>query len=144
MDGFRYVIPIEMRFADLDVLGHLNNAKYLTYIEQARIVYVRDVCGWDGNDWGTLGMILARTEIDYKLPIAFEHTVQVHVRVSRLGGKSFDFEYVITRQNGEAVPEIAAHVKTIMVAYDYETDSTIPIPERWRETIIAYEPALQS
>ena len=144
MDGFRYVIPIEVRFADLDVLGHLNNAKYLTYVEQARIVYVRDVCGWDGYDWSTLGMILARTEIDYKLPIAFEHKVKVYIRASRLGGKSFDLEYIITRQTGDNEPEIAAEVKTIMVAYDYAADTTIPVPDTWRENIVAYEPALSS
>jgi len=142
MEPFRYQIPIEVRFADLDVLGHLNNAKYLTYIEQARIVYVRDVCGWDGANWKHLGMILARTEIDYKLPIAFDDAVKAYVRVSRMGGKSFDMEYLVTRQRGETEEEIAATVKTIMVAYDYQQDSSIPIPDSWRERILAYEPAL--
>ncbi|MCA9913950.1 MAG: acyl-CoA thioesterase [Anaerolineae bacterium] len=141
MEGFRYQIPIEVRFADLDVLGHLNNAKYLTYIEQARIVYVRDVCGWEG-DWRELGMILARTEIDYKLPIDFKDKATVYIRVSRLGGKSFDMEYVITRQHGDAAEEIAANVKTVMVAYDYQQDTSIPVPASWRERILAYEPAL--
>lgn len=140
MEGFRYQTPIEVRFADLDALGHLNNAKYLTYIEQARIIYVRDVCGWDG-DWHELGMILARTEIDYKLPIDFKDKARVYIRVSRLGGKSFDMEYIITRQRGE-LEEIAANVKTVMVAYNYEQDISIPVPETWRERILAFEPAL--
>ncbi len=141
MEGFRYQLPMQVRFADLDVLGHLNNAKYLTYIEQARIVYVRDVCGWDG-DWTQLGMILARTEIDYKLPIAFEDQVKAYVRVSRLGGKSFDMEYLVTRQRDGGEEEIAATVKTIMVAYDYRQDTSIAVPDSWRERILAYEPAL--
>jgi acyl-CoA thioester hydrolase len=143
MDGFRYKLPIEVRFADLDVLGHLNNAKYLTYIEQARIVYVRDICGWEGN-WKQLGMILARTEIDYKLPIDFEHQAYAYVRVSRLGSKSFDMEYLVTRQKGATEEEIAATVKTVMVAYDYQQDTSIPVPDSWRERILAYEPALES
>ncbi len=142
MEGYRYQIPIEVRFADLDVLGHLNNAKYLTYAEQARIVYVRDVCGWEG-DWRNLGMILARTEIDYKLPIDFKDKATVYVRVSRLGGKSFDMEYIITRQRDDAEEEIAANIKTVMVAYDYEQDRSIAVPDLWRERILAYEPALQ-
>jgi len=142
LENFRYSLPIEVRFADLDVLGHLNNATYLTYAEQVRIVYVRDVCGWDGGAWSTLGMILARTEIDYKLPIAFEHSVIAYVRISRIGGKSFDMDYVITRQTGDNDPEIAAEIKTIMVAYDYQQDSTIPVPDSWREKITAFEPAL--
>lgn len=139
MDGFRYQIPINVRFADLDVLGHLNNAKYMSYAEQARIMYVRDVCDWQG-DWTTLGMILARQEVDYRLPIAFDDRVQVYIRVSRIGGKSFDFEYLITRQHGDDAPEIAAEIKTIMVAYDYEKDTTIAVPDAWREAIIDYEP----
>lgn len=142
MELFRYQIPIEVRFADLDVLGHLNNAKYLTYIEQARILYVRDVCSWE-RDWTQLGMILARTEIDYKLPIAFEDRVQAYVRVSRLGGKSFDMEYLVTRQRGDTEEEIAATVKTIMVAYDYQQERSVPVPDTWRERILAYEPGLE-
>jgi acyl-CoA thioester hydrolase len=141
LDQFRYVHAMEVRFADLDVLGHLNNAKYLTYAEQARILYVRDVCQWDGN-WRKLGMILARTEIDYKLPIAYEHQSAVYIRVSRLGGKSFDFEYAIMRQAGTTEPEIAATIKTVMVAYNYENDQSVAVPETWRKRILAYEPAL--
>lgn len=142
LENFRYSLPIEVRFADLDAIGHLNNAKYLTYIEQIRIFYVRDVCEWQGGAWNTLGMILARTEIDYKLPIGFDDKVVAYCRVSRIGSKSFDMEYLLTRQNGDTKPEIAAEIKTIMVAYDYANDRTMPVTDAWRERITAYEPAL--
>jgi hypothetical protein len=78
----------------------------------------------------------------YKLPIAFDDSVKVYIRVSRLGSKSFDFNYLITRQQGEADIEIAALSSSVMVAYDYEQEKTIAIPEQWRENILAYEPAL--
>lgn len=143
LENYRYHRSLEVRFADLDALGHLNNAKYLTYIEQARILYVQEVCNWAG-EWRNLGMILARTEIDYRLPIAFEDKVEVYLRVSRIGGKSFDFEYCITRQRGESAPQIAANVKTVMVSYDYEHDVSIPVPQAWREAIIAYEPSFSA
>ncbi|MDQ7027601.1 MAG: acyl-CoA thioesterase [Anaerolineae bacterium] len=142
LEKYRFTLSVTVRFADLDAMGHLNNVTYLTYVEQARIIYVRDVCGWQ-TDWRKLGMILARTEIDYKLPIGFEHQVMVYMRMSRIGGKSFDFDYIITRQKGDNAPEIAAEVKTVMVAYDYETDNTISVPQSWRDNIIAYEPDLQ-
>lgn len=141
LEQYRFQIPVEVRFADLDALGHLNNAKYLTYAEQARIRYVHEVCGW-GGDWARLGMILARTEIDHKLPIAFGDRVQVYVRVGRLGDKSFDMHYVITQQRGEGAVEIAAEIKTIMVTYDYEQDATVQISDQWREAITDFEPAL--
>jgi acyl-CoA thioester hydrolase len=139
---YRYVLSMQVRFADLDVLGHLNNAKYVTYMEQVRVQYFIDVCAWHGK-WEEFGMILARTEIDYALPIFYGDTVNAYVRTSRLGGKSFDFHYVITRQlSPEAEPLIAAQAKTVMVAYDYGADTTIAIPEVWRQKITTYEPAL--
>lgn len=141
LENYRFSCPIAVRFADLDVLGHLNNAKYLTYAEQARILYIREVVGWQGK-WNTLGMILARTEIDYKLPIAFEDTVKAYVCVSRLGGKSFDMTYSLTRQKADNTPQIAAEIKTVMVTYDYNADTTIAIPDSWRQRITAYEPNL--
>lgn len=141
LTAYRYQMPINVRFADLDVLGHLNNAKYLTYIEQVRIMYVRDVCDWHGQ-WHTLGMILARTEIDYKLPIGFDDSVTAYIRVSRLGGKSFDMSYILTRQREAQAVEITAEAKTVMVSYNYEKDQSILIPPTWRERILAYEPEL--
>ena len=103
-----------------------------------------------GANWGGVlslraaDRILARTEIDHKLPIAFGDAVMVYIRTSRLGGKSFDFDYLITRQRGETAAEIAATIKTIMVSYDYQQDSSIPVPQAWREAMLAYEPSLSS
>ena len=140
-NGYRYALPMSVRFADLDAMGHLNNATYLTYIEQARIAYVHDVCGWDGN-WKALGMILARSEIDYRLPVSFGDQVTIYLRVSRIGSKSFDFQAVITAQRADDPAGIAAEAKAVMVAYDYQQNTSIPILATWRERILAYEPAL--
>lgn len=138
-DGYTHVIPMEVRFADLDVLGHLNNAKYATYIEQARIQYVIDVCGFQGL-WNELGMILARIEIDFKAPILYGDSVKIYTRCVRLGGKSFDLDYQITRQS-PAMPEpaVAATSRTVLVAFDYTTQQTIPVPEAWRTAMSQYD-----
>lgn len=142
LENFRYSLPIDVRFADLDALGHLNNAKYLTYAEQIRILYVRDVCERKGGAWESLGMILARTEIDYKLPIDFDDKVLAYCRVSRIGGKSFDMDYLISRKRHDTQEEVAARIKTVMVAYDYSKDTTITVPDDWRVRMTAYEPGL--
>ena len=149
-EGYQHRTPLTVRFADLDTLGHLNHATYLTYMEQARICYVRDVCGWQGfrENWGSLGMILARAEVDYKRPVAFGDAVTVYVRASRLGGKSFDLQYAMYIQHhpqqAENPPQPAAEALTTMVAYDYEAGQTIAIPQAWRESMLAYEPGLSS
>lgn len=144
-DNYRYSTAITVRFADLDALGHLNHATYLTYMEQARICYVRDVCGWQGfrENWASLGMILARAEVDYKKPVAFGDRVTVYTRASRLGGKSFDLHYAMTIQDDADSPALlAAEALTTMVTFDYDSGQTVAIPQTWRDALLAYEPAL--
>ncbi len=141
-EGFHHATQITVRFADLDALGHLNHAKYLTYAEHARIVYIAEVCGWNsqaGDGWKHFGIILARAECDYKLPVAFGDRVTVWTRISRLGGKSFDFEYVLMRHREGEADAICATAKTVMVAYDYIAETTIAIPDEWRQRIQTYE-----
>lgn len=135
---FRFSHPVEIRFADLDALGHVNNAKYFTYMETARLLYFRQVIGWSG-DRGQLGVILARTECDFKLPLRLGDPIQVHARIMRLGNTSFDFEYVIVRETDQVE---AARGVSIQVAYDYGAAKTIPMPEDWRAKMAAYEPGL--
>lgn len=144
-DGYQHRTPMTVRFADLDTLGHLNHATYLTYMEHARICYVRDVCGWQGfrENWASLGMILARAEVDYKRPVTFGDMVTVYTRAIRLGGKSFDLQYALTVQDDADSPaHLAAEAITVMVAYDYDAGQTVPVPQTWRDAMQSYEPDL--
>lgn len=138
-DGYTHKISMPVRFGDLDAMGHLNNAKYATYVEQARIEYVTDVCGFRGL-WNELGMILARIEIDFKAPILYGDVVEIYTRCSRIGSKSFDLEYIVTRQAADQPePQVAANSRTVMVAFDYATQQTMPVPEAWRSAMTAYD-----
>ena len=139
LDGYTHMIPMPVRFGDLDALGHLNNAKYATYIEQARIQYVTDVCGFRGL-WNELGMILARIEIDFKAPILYGDTVEIYTRCTRIGDKSFDLEYAITRQAAkQSVSQVSATSRSVLVAFDYTTQQTMAVPDVWRTAMTAYD-----
>ena len=139
VEGYTHRIPMLVRFGDLDAMGHLNNAKYATYIEQARIQYVTDVCGFRGL-WTELGMILARIEIDFKAPILYGDTVQIYTRCARIGGKSFDLDYVMTRQAAnQPAPQIAATSHSVLVAFDYTAQQTTAVPDSWRTAMTAYD-----
>jgi len=139
LDGYTHIIPMPVRFGDLDALGHLNNAKYATYIEQARIQYVTDVCGFRGL-WNELGMILARIEIDFKAPILYGDTVEIYTRCSRIGSKSFDLDYVITRQAAtQSASQVSATSRSVLVAFDYTTQQTMAVPDSWRTAMTAYD-----
>src|SRR5512133_2916352 len=93
MDEFRFYHPIEVRYGDLDPQGHVNNARYLTYMEQARIHYIRAVGLWDGHSFLDIGIIVADAHLTFKAPILFGQQVQVGARVTRLGNKSLTMEY---------------------------------------------------
>ena len=133
-ENYHHKIQISVRFADLDAMGHLNHAKYLTFMEQARVLYIQQVCEL-ADGWENFGLILANINCDYHQPVAFAETITIYTRCSRLGGKSFDLEYVLVNEKAETV----ATGKTILVSFDYQTNQTVVIPDDWREKITAYE-----
>lgn len=135
LEDFKHSIVITPRFADTDIMGHVNNASYITYIEEARIQYARDVFNWNGEA-SKIGMILAKTQIDYLLPLHIGDTVQVYTRCSRIGRKSFDLSYILVLTKGE---RLVATATTTMVAYDYTREASILVSDSWRERIIDYE-----
>jgi acyl-CoA thioester hydrolase len=119
-----------VRFRDLDALGHVNNAVFLTYIESARIAYLLDLGVASGVE--DLGIIVARVEIDFRSPLELGEEVEITVRASRFGTKSFDLEHEL-RAGGRVVAE----AKTVCVGYDYGSGETVPIPVAWRERLAA-------
>jgi acyl-CoA thioester hydrolase len=142
-DGYVYHTPMTVRYGDMDALGHVNNAKYLTYFEHARISYIQQHHLWDGA-LSPRGLIVAKTTIEYKLPLALsDGTVDIWTRVCRLGNKSFDMEHLLMVQHSSEA-KIAATGLIVMVAYDYAANQTIDIPTEWRKLLIAYEPVLRS
>ncbi|MBN8638576.1 MAG: acyl-CoA thioesterase [Anaerolineae bacterium] len=138
-DGFRHHIAMPVRWSDLDALGHVNNAVYLTYFEQARISYFNALALWDGSV-NKLGLIMARAVIDYKLPLNASDDVHVFTRTKRLGTKSFDTEQAIVRRVDDQWQVAATGLITIVV-FDYQTNQSAPMPAAWREMLTAYEPA---
>jgi acyl-CoA thioester hydrolase len=129
VEGFPVVVPVQVRFRDLDALGHVNNAVYLTYFEVARVAYFRRL----KEDWLERGhFILARAEVDFLRPIHLEDPVAVGVRVVRLGRSSFEMEYRV-----EARGEEAARGRTVQVWL--EGGRPAPLPEAIRERIRSLE-----
>ena len=130
---FRHSIELMARFGDVDMLGHVNNAVYITYVEEARIQYARDVLGWDGTP-SKLGLIVARIAIDYLLPIYAGQTLRLYTRCTRLGNKSFDLAHLMLLDEA-----LVSNIDTTLVAYDAVTEQSHPLPDAFRQNIIAYE-----
>ena len=130
MSSRDFVHEERVRFRDLDPMGHVNNAVFLTYIEQARVAFLAEVGAATALE--DMNMIVARVEIDFKAPVRLGQEVEVSVRASRFGTKSFDLDYDL-RVDGELV----AQAKTVQVAYDYERREPVALPADWREKLTA-------
>jgi len=149
-DAFR--TDVAVRYGDVDAYGHVNNAVYATFCEEARIDYFEHVLGeagasigGDGAAAGTetggaqgvadrMGTVVANLHLDFERPLDRVNTVQVAVAVPRLGEKSFPVEYEITSRAGVHAPG-----ETTMVAFDRTAREPRRIPGPWREPIAAFE-----
>ena len=135
-ESFNFYHPITVRYADLDPQQHVNNAAVVTYIESARMGYYQAVGIWDGRTFGSFGMVVANLHIDYLSPIRFGQSVRVGLGVRHLGNKSMRFRFrVEDGTSGQAI----ARGEVVMVAYDPQSERSIPIPAEWREKINTFE-----
>jgi acyl-CoA thioester hydrolase len=135
---FRFSTALEVRWRDVDALGHVNNAVYFNYLEQARLHYMREM-GFSPTDPADVGIIIAEASCRFKTPLRLGEQVTIQARVSELRRSSFVFEYRIEREDGG----LAATARTMQVCYDYDNQRPGPIPDEWREAFVAYEPGLQ-
>ena len=135
--SFRFYHPIEVRYGDLDPQGHVNNAKHLTYFEQARIAYMIELGLFTKNQsFMEVGVILADAHITYHEPVYFGQSIKVGVHVAKLGNKSMTWEQnVVDADSGREI----AKGEVVMVTYHYREQRTISVPDGWRVKIAEFE-----
>jgi acyl-CoA thioester hydrolase len=133
VEGFPFVHRETARFNDCDAFGHVNNAIYLTYLEQARIAFLKRLGVFERpEDTSDMSMILARCEIDFRAAATVGDEIEIGVRPSRFGTKSFDLEYEI-----RVAGRLTAEAKTVLVAFDYERNEPMELPDGWRRSLAA-------
>jgi acyl-CoA thioester hydrolase len=132
MAAFRFHHRLQVRFRDCDLFGHVNNAVYFTYMEEARWAYWRELSGDTG---GRLPLILARTECDFIRPLQAGERIDVWLGTTRIGRTSFSIDCEILDDRGQAV----ARGKAVMVTYDYAAAKPMPVPDWCRARIEEYE-----
>jgi len=129
---FRFVRTIDVRFRDLDALGHVNHVVYLSYVEQVRTEYFRDVLLLQVP--ADLTWVIARVWCDYLLPVGFGDRVEAGWRISRLGGASADYEFELG-----CAGKMVARGGGVLVNSDARAARSAPIPDAWRTRIAEYE-----
>jgi acyl-CoA thioester hydrolase len=125
-----YSMKLRVPFGDVDMMGHVNNAKYLTYFETARTMLLLE--SFRDFPQGRLSVIVAHADIDYKAPARWNDELEVKVRPVSVGYSSFAYEYEISSQDGTLV----AVGKTVQVAYDYSRSSPVQVPETARNILL--------
>jgi len=126
-----FSVRIPIRFRDVDVMGHVNNAMYFTFMETVRTEYWSQL--FQLKDLTKLSFIVAHAECDFKIAAKFGDELDVSIRTSEIRNTSFDWIYEIRNfQTGELV----ALGKTIQVYYDYSTQKAVPVPADVRQKLL--------
>jgi len=123
---------LDVRFRDCDAMGHVNNAVYLTYMEQARFKHWRALWHYAEDRFPDPGIILARVECDFRSPARLGERLEVRLGVAGIGRTSFRYEYeIVSAQDWRLIAE----GKTVQVVYDYARETPLPVPDLWRELL---------
>ena len=115
-------IEIQVRFADTDAVGHINNATYATWSELARLRFLQESGSTPVN------FILAHLSVDFRRQVDYTDTVEVESRIAAIGNSSFTMTQAVLA-NGA----VAAEVRSVIVSFDYQAQRSVPIPPLFRE-----------
>jgi acyl-CoA thioester hydrolase len=132
-EDFRFLHAVEVRFRDLDPMGHAHHSLPLIYWEEARARYWREVAG--RADVTDIDYVMGEFRVRYRSPILFPSRLSAGVRVTRLGGSSFDMDYALWDEDGR----LLGTGSSVQVMYDYGAGRSTPLDDDTRARIEAFE-----
>lgn len=134
MATFKNKFPVQVRFSDVDVMGHVSNTVYQNYFDAGKLNYFEEVL--PEMDFVTIGIVGASIKIDYLKPIFMKTRILVETRVAQIGTKSITMEHcIIDEHSGELLSTCHA----VMVCFDLKERLSIPTPEEWKKKIATYD-----
>ena len=131
---FRHILPLQIRFNDVDKFGHVNNTIYFQFYDTAKTDYIATVC--KGIDWGHLAIMVVKIEAEFMAQIKADSRIAGRTRVVKIGNKSFHLEQDVIDVDTQ---EVKSHCISVMVLYDLENQKTIPLPDEWRRAVSTYD-----
>lgn len=132
---YHHTHPIQIRFNDIDMLGHTTNSVYMQYFDLGRLHYFTNVLK-ERMDWRDEGLILVSININYLAQTKLYDELEVRTKVTKLGNKSLEMHQQIYNKTTN---EVAAEGKSTMVGYSSSIQQSIPLPTRWREHFANFE-----
>ena len=126
---------IQIRFGDIDIMGHVNNGVQLSYLDVGRLDYFEHVYGQTIN-WNDAALIVAHLEIDYLAPILLKDQIEVHTSIHKIGTKSVGItQTIVDRVTGD----IKTQTTQVMVAFSQKLGQSIEVPETLKIRIREFE-----
>lgn len=132
---FYHHTPIQVRFNDVDIMGHVNNSVYQHYFDYARLQYFEEVFGRRIN-WYDEVLVLVNIEIDFIKPVYMYDPVKVLTKVYHLGNKSLKMEQRLVSDREE---DVRCQSKSVLSGFNYKKGESIPLLNEWREQIKQFE-----
>ena len=132
----KIVTEIKIRFRDIDSMGHVNNAVYLTYFEEGRKEFIQSLFGITNPE--DYNFILAHISCDFLKPIKISDTVLLEIWVGEIGKKRFDFMYKLLKSVNDNESSVCAKGHSVQVFFDYKQNTTLPIPEQIRNKLYEF------
>jgi len=129
-----HITPIQIRFNDIDIAAHVNNAVYQNYFDLAKMHFFNAVFA-DIIDWKIKGLVLAHIEIDYYQPTYLEEDIVVESSINAMGTKSFDMTQVVRKKGTKGEDGVKSVSRSVMVAYHYEKAYSFDLPKEWQQKI---------
>lgn len=129
-ESFQFNVAVQVRFRDLDAMNHVNNAVYMTYFEIARLAFWAEIS--DDHDVSGRGLILAEQTCTYRSPARYNDVLDVWLKPVAMRRSSFVYRYRITEQRSG---RLIATGRSVQVAYDYETEKSVPLQSRYRAAL---------
>ncbi len=134
-EGFRHHTDVQIRFNDIDILGHVNNTVYFSFYDTGKAYYFNAVRRGQMN-WREVDTVIANVNCSYLSPILFGEKVEVYTRCEVLGEKSFKLRQMLVEKN---TGEVKSVCETVMVSISRETKRSCEIPETWKQQFRDYE-----
>lgn len=132
---FRHSSPLQLRFNDVDVLGHVNNTVYFSFYDTGKAHYFTAVRGRE-MDWQHVDTVIANVNCAYISPIVFGNEIAVCTRCEAIHEKSFRLLQMLYDVN---TGEVKSVCETVMVAYDADAKKAMPLSKEWRRALCEYE-----
>lgn len=135
VEEFKASVPVQIRFNDIDALGHINNNVYFSFFDLGKTTYFEDLKA-SYVSWTDGIVVIARIEVDFIAPVFYKEQIVVDSKITKIGNKSAVFMQQI---RNSITNEIKCRAMSVVVTYNPKTMTAMPIPAIWRNAISEFE-----